>query len=91
MRRAGLTAGLLTPATALGAAPAPAREKLSLENAWSYTRTAGSRGRDRLERRAADPPRGQAREWLEDTGFRVAGPHHGLFVDPCEYAVELIG
>jgi len=43
VRRAGLTAGLLTPATALGAAPAPApaREKLGLENAWSYTQDCG--------------------------------------------------
>lgn len=30
-------------------------------------------------------------EWVADTDFRIAGPHPSLFVDPCEYALELIG
>jgi hypothetical protein len=30
-------------------------------------------------------------EWVADTGFRVSGPHPSLSVDPCEYAVQLIG
>ena len=30
-------------------------------------------------------------EWVADVDFRIAGPHPSIFLDPCEYAAELIG
>jgi hypothetical protein len=30
-------------------------------------------------------------EWVADVDFRVAGPHPSIDLDPCDYAIELIG